>query len=288
MSRWYDEVFEDKVRFGVRVERRVHAQRSALQHIEVLDTVPFGRTLVIDGIFMASEQDEHYYHEMITHPALVTAPAIRRVLVIGGGDGGTAREVLRHRGVEEVVQVEIDGAVIDVCKRFLPGLGAWDDPRLDVIVGDGVAYVKEARVEPFDVVILDGTDPVGPGKGLFDIDFYRGVKRVLAPGGVFALQSESPAMMRNVFLAIQRALAQVFTRVKPYFGPAPLYASGVWSWTHATDRADAHAVDPGRLEAIEPGCKYYNRDIHQAAFALPSDLRRELGEPLGKPLRNPT
>lgn len=276
MALWYDEIY-GATRFGFRVERKVHDCRSRLQHIEVIDTVPFGRVLVIDGIFMTSERDEHFYHEMLAHPALVTAPAIERVLIIGGGDGGSAREVLRHAGVKQVLMVEIDGAVIEASRRFMPGLGAWDDPRLEVRVGDGIAFVKQAQVAPFDVILLDGTDPVGPGKGLFNLDFYRGVARLLAPGGVFALQSESPITMRPLFLEIQHTLGAVFSRVDPYFGPVPLYGAGTWSWTYATNAADPHAIDAQRMAAIEPGCKHYNRDIHEAAFALPNDLRRELG-----------
>jgi spermidine synthase len=275
---WYDEVYQDRERFGLRVTRKLYDRQSDVQRVEVLETVAMGNVLVIDGVFMTSHADEHFYHEMIAHPAMVTAPRARRVLIIGGGDGGTAKRVLAHRQVESVVMVEIDGCVVEASKEFLPELGAWDDPRLDLRIGDGIAFVKEAEVAPFDVVILDGTDPVGPGEGLFNRDFYRGVKRVLAPGGVFALNSESPFLLRPIFMEIQAALRELFATVAPYFGPAPLYSAGGWSWTYASDRADPLAIDDARAAAVEPGCRYYNRDIHRAAFALPSDIARELGE----------
>ncbi|MEM9487592.1 MAG: polyamine aminopropyltransferase [Myxococcota bacterium] len=282
MALWYDENYDGQVRYGVRVSRTLFDGQSDFQRVEVVDTPAYGRVLIIDGIFMTSERDEYLYHEMISHPALVTAPSVKRVLIIGGGDGGPAREVLRHDGVAEVVMVEIDEVVVAACKEHMPALGAWADPRLEVRIGDGIAYVKEAEVEPFDVVLLDGTDPVGPGKGLFNSDFFRGVKRVLAPGGVFAMQSESPFQMREVFLEIQHTLSDIFAVVAPYFGSVPLYSAGPWSWTYASDSADPTAINSARVTAVEDGCQYYNRDIHRAAFVLPSGLRRVLGRTVGR------
>ncbi|MCG8424497.1 MAG: polyamine aminopropyltransferase [Proteobacteria bacterium] len=277
MALWYEEKFDDKARYSLRVERTVFDECSEFQHIQIVDTAAYGRALVIDDIFMTSDRDEFFYHEMLVHPALVTAPSVERVLIIGGGDGGTAREVLRHSEVKEVIMVEIDGTVVDACKKHMPGLGAWTDPRLQVRIDDGISFVKNAEVAPFDVVFLDGTDPVGPGKGLFNSDFYRGVKRVLKPAGLFALQSESPFYMGDVFLDIQRRLGEIFSAVTPYFGPVPIYASGSWSWTCAGDAIDLAAMDAVRLEVVERDCKYYNRDIHRAALALPNYLRQVLG-----------
>jgi len=278
MPPWYDETFEDESRFGLRVSQTLFAHQSDYQLVEVLDTPQHGRTLVIDGIFMTSERDEHFYHEMLIHPALVTAPAARTVLVIGGGDGASVRTILQHPGIERVVMVEIDAAVVEACKQYLPSLGAWEDPRLELIIGDGIRYVKEADVEPFDVVILDGTDPVGPGEGLFNRDFFVGAKRVLASDGVFAMQSESPILSNQLFLEIVATVRSVFRRADPYFGPVPLYAAGVWSWLYASDTADPMDIDAARLAHIEEGCKYYNGDIHRAAFVLPNQLRRQLAQ----------
>ena len=201
MGPWYDEVFADRVRFGLKIRRVLYSGQSDHQKIEVLDTEQFGRVLVLDGVFMTSEADEYFYHEMMVHPAMTTAPRIRRVLVIGGGDGGTIREVLRHPEVESAVLVEIDGQVVEVCREHLASIGtAWDDPRLEVIIRDGVAFAREAVLESFDVILLDGCDPVGPSEGLFNESFYRGCARLLRPDGVFALQSETPVLLEDVFL----------------------------------------------------------------------------------------
>lgn len=277
MSDWYDELFRDRIRYGLRVVERLFEAESDFQKVEIVETPQWGRVLVIDGIFMTSEREEHFYHELLVHPALVTVAKPRRVLVIGGGDGGTAREVLRHPGVESCVMVEIDGTVVDACKKYLPTIGtAWGDPRLDLRITDGIAYVRDTDEGPFDVVLLDGTDPVGPGEGLFNRAFYDDVARVLAPEGVFALQSESPLLLPEVFYEIQRTLREVFPRVHPYFGPAPLYAAGQWSWTFATRHVDPLAVRREQLAEVEAGCKHYNGDVHRAAFAVPNDVRARL------------
>ncbi|MFW6050640.1 MAG: polyamine aminopropyltransferase [Myxococcota bacterium] len=280
MALWYDEVYEDRTRLGLRVDRTLYSGRSAYQTIEVLDTPEFGRVLVLDGVFNTSERDEHFYHEMLVHPALTTARHTRRVLVIGGGDGGTVREVLRHPTVERVVMVEIDRQVVEVCREHLPTIGsAWEDPRLELRFEDGIRFVREAEVEPFDVVLLDGTDPIGPGEELYRLDFYRGCARVLAEGGVFALQSESPFLQRDIFLGIQQRLREVFPEVHPYFGPVPLYGAGLWSWTWAARGGDPRSPDPERAAAAEGAARYYNRAIHAAAFAVPTELARALSRP---------
>lgn len=276
MNEWYDEVYRGRARYGLRVTRRLFRERSALQLVEVFETEQWGRVLAIDGVFMTSEAEEHYYHEMLVHPALVSAPQVANVLVIGGGDGGTVREVLRHPEVARCTMVEIDPLVVEASKRFLPTIGtAWDDPRLDLRIGDGVRFVKEAT-GPYDVILLDGTDPEGPGEGLFGARFFADVLPLLAPDGVFALQSESPILMPKIFDQTQAVLQRVFPRVHPYFGPAPLYCAGTWSWTIASTRTDPMEIRPARAAHIEQRSKYYNREVHRAAFALPNELRRRL------------
>ena len=211
---------------------------------------------------------------MISHPAIAAVERPARVLVIGGGDGGTVREVLRHAPVEQVVMVEIDQEVIDVSQRFLPAIGtAFDNPRLELRIGDGVAYAAEAPDESFDVVLLDGSDPVGPAEGLFGERFYRDVARILRPGGIFGLQSESPILMPDLFCQIQRALAGIFSDVRPYLGPVPLYGASSWSWTLARREGDVLPLDLSIIEALEPSLRYLNRDICRGAFALPNYIR---------------
>jgi spermidine synthase len=279
MNEWYDEVFNDRLRFGLKAKRFLYSEKSAFQQIDIFETDQFGRALMLDGIYMTSEGDEYFYHEMLVHPAMTTTPSIKRVLVIGGGDGGTVREVLRYKEVEKVVMVEIDSMVVDACKKYLAAIGtAWDDPRLELLFEDGIAYVQETEEDPFDVILLDGSDPVGPAEGLFSEAFYRGCHRLLAPKGVFALQSESPVLFRDVFINIIKLLRDIFPLVRPYFGTVPIYAAGMWSWTFASKCIDPLNIIEERIEKIEPSTRYYNRAIHQAAFALPNEIRKELRE----------
>jgi spermidine synthase len=276
MSLWYEESFADRVRFGLRVTDILFREQTAYQLVEVVDTVHFGRALVIDGVWMTSQADEHYYHEMLVQPAACTAPSLRRVLIIGGGDGGTARQVLLHPEVERVDLVEIDGKVIDACRRHLPDIGAWDDPRLQVTIGDGIAFVRDEELAPYDLILLDGTDPVGAAEGLFDASFFGDARSRLAPEGVFALQTETPTYYRQTLVDTVRRLRGLFPHVHPYVGAVPLYASGMWTFTYASN-ADLHlALVRERVERAEAVTRYYNGEIHRAAFALPNELRREL------------
>ena len=277
MALWYDETFADHTRFGLRVKETLFSEQSRYQKVEVIDTVGFGRVLVIDDVFMTSEYDEFLYHEMLAHPALVTAPRIDRVLVIGGGDGGTVREVMRHPDVKECVMIEIDELVVKASKRFLPGIGtAWDDPRLDLRFIDAVEYLNKSDDEKYDVILLDGTDPVGPGAILFDESFYRGCKQMLAEDGVMALQSESPLLMMDLFVEVQHKLRSLFSEVHPYLGPVPLYGTGTWSWTWCSDTGEPLRPLADRQEAIAAASKAYNAELHQAMFALPNYVKRAL------------
>jgi spermidine synthase len=274
---WYDDTYEDQIRLGLKVRAQLYAQKSQFQQIEIIDTLTFGRVLVLDGVYQTSEVDEYRYHEMLVHPAMVSAPAIARVLIIGGGDGGTAREVLRHRGVERAVMAEIDGGVVEACREHMPalGAGAWEDPRLDLQLTDGVAYVKGAAPASFDVIILDGPDPTGPAEGLYAAEFYQDVQRALTPGGVFALHAESPVVVGHLFEKVLTSLAAVFPQVHPYFGSVPLYGTGPWAWCLAGASVDPLALHEDRAPAIERDTRYYNRAIHRAAFVLPNEIARE-------------
>ncbi len=277
MGLWYEETFDDQTRLGLRVKRTLFSGQSPYQTIEVIETAGFGRVLVIDHVFMTSEYDEFLYHEMLVHPALTTAPRIERVLVIGGGDGGTVREVLRHPDVRQCVMIELDRMVVEVCKEHLPSIGtAWDDPRLDVRFIDGIEYVKQSDDEPYDVILLDGTDPVGPGAVLFDESFYRACLRMLTPDGVLALQSASPLLMMDVFVQTQHKLETLFAEVHPYLGPVPLYGTGTWSWTWCSQTGEPLRAIPERQAAIVEGSRAYNADLHRAAFALPNYVQRAL------------
>ena len=248
MGLWYDEVFEDKLRLGLKLKRSLFTGQSDYQKVEIVETELLGKALLIDGLWMTSEGDEAPYHELIVHPALTTARELKRVLVIGGGDGGTVREVLLHPEVEHVDMVEIDAMVVEACQSHLPeiGRGVWDDPRLNVMIADGVTYVKEADVEPYDVIIVDGSDPVGPAVGLFNEDFYRGCARVLKEEGIFVTQSESPLLFREVHLGMVKLIRTVFGHAWPYYYPVLIYGSGHWSWTYASRSQNPQALVDAR------------------------------------------
>jgi spermidine synthase len=277
MGLWFDEEFEGRVRFGLNVRRTLLRTASEYQSIDIVET-ELGATLLLGGAYMTSIADEFFYHEMLVHPALTVAPQIKRVLVIGGGDGGTVREVLRYREVQKVVMCELDGLVVETCKEHLKAFNVpWDDPRLDVRIGDGVAFLRDYSGEPFDAILVDGPDPVGPAEGLFQSPFYQSCKARLTPQGVLASQTEAPFLMRENFVRIVKTLRGTFSKVHPYFGPVLIYPSGSWSWTFASDAVGPESPKEERLKQIEAGCKYYNRDIHRAAFVQPNYVRRELG-----------
>lgn len=278
MTLWFDETYGGKLRFGLKVKRSLYHGKSQFQSIDVVETEAFGRALALEDAWMTSERDEAHYHEMIVHPALTTAKRIKRVLVIGGGDGGTVREVLRYTEVEHVTMVELDELVTEVCKEHLPSFGVpWDDKRLQLRFEDGIAYLDNYSGEPYDVILIDGSDPVGPAEGLYASPFYASAKKCLTPDGVLASQTESPIAMAEDFARIVKTLRTSFKRAEPYFVPIPLYPSGMWSFTFASDAIDPQAFDDARAKRIESAARYYNRDIHKAAFAQPSFVKQLLG-----------
>jgi spermidine synthase len=274
MALWFEETYEGKMRFGLRLKRSVYQGQSEYQSVDIVETEVFGRALALADAWMTSERDEAHYHEMIVHPALTCAAHTARVLVIGGGDGGTIREVLRHPEVQHVTMVELDQLVVEACKAHLPSFGVpWNDPRLELKFGDGVAYLQNYSGAPFDVILIDGSDPVGPAESLYVSPFYEAAKRCLTPGGVLASQTESPIAMAEDFARIVKTLRSTFQRAEPYFVPIPLYPSGMWSFTFASDNADPLVFDDTRAARIEASARYYNRAIHRAAFAQPNFVR---------------
>lgn len=272
---WYYEEDGGSSRLGMRILERLHRERSQYQELTVYQTAFFGRLLTLDGVIMFTERDEFVYHEMLTHLPLCCLPEPKRVLILGGGDCGCLREVLRHPGIERVVQCDIDERVTRVCARYFPWVEpAMADPRAELRFADGVAYVADQR-EAFDLVIVDSTDPKGAGVGLFLRDFYRQVARALRPGGAMVAQTESPHWDAPMVGAIYAELDAAFGCVAPYTGAVPTYPSGYWSWAWASaDRpADAHFA-AARAAAVSGDCLYYNASVHRAAFALPNFVRQ--------------
>ncbi|MDD9945281.1 MAG: polyamine aminopropyltransferase [Myxococcales bacterium] len=277
MPMWFEETYRSQLRFGLRVTAYHYRGRSEYQTIDIFETETFGRTLALDNVFQTSVGDEYQYHEMLVHPALSTAPSIERVLVIGGGDGGTVREVLRYPEVKHVTMVELDRQVVEACKQHLREFQVpWDDPRLELVFQDGVTYLQACQ-DRFDVVLVDGPDPVGPAEGLYQSPFYSSCRECLRADGVFAAQVEAPQLMHEDFTRIVKTLRGVFPRVDPYFGPVPIYVCGSWGFAYATNSgADPLAVRPERAELVEPVCRQWSRDIHRAAFVQSPLIRRRL------------
>ncbi len=275
---WVDET-HGQVRYGM-VAAVLEDLHSPLQRVTIIDTAAYGRALLLDGRWMTAERQERHYHEPIVHPALCGAASVERVLVIGGGDGGTARECLRHEGVRHLDLVEIDGLVVELCRRHLASIGgaAWSDPRCHLTVGDGIAWAASAPDASYDVVIVDGSDPAGPAEGLFNQSFFEHCRRLLRPGGVFATQSESPEAFRHVHLDMVRLLREVFGHADPLYGWVPMYPSGWWSWTFAAlDTPRYQRPDPERAAAVAPGCEIWSPRWQQGAFAaMPAFIEREL------------
>jgi len=252
-----------------RAGRRLLSEKTPLQKMEIYETESYGRVLLLDGLVQTTEKDEFFYHEMLVHPALMSHPRPRDVLIIGGGDGGTLREVLRHR-VRSAVLVEIDGRVIEACRRYFPGLAAsFGDKRAAVIVDDGNRFVRETN-RRFDVILVDSSDPVGPSAVLHQRAFYAALKKRLRPGGVIAAQAGAPLFHLDHLRKKRLFLKKLFSFALYYLGPAPTYPGGLWCYVFLSDRVDPLQNRRGRLPKK---LRYYNRDIHRAAFALPEFLK---------------
>lgn len=268
--------------FSFKVESVIESKQTDFQKLDVLKTSTYGNLMLLDGLVMTTERDEYVYHEMISHvPLCALAKPAKRVLIIGGGDGGTLREVLRHPSVEEVVLCEIDGAVIEAGRKHFPTIGcAFDDPRATVLVADGVAYMKDAKPESFDVILIDSTDPIGPGVGLFTQEFYTNAKNALTPHGILTAQTESPFADHVGMSRIYDVLHDVFDYVTAYYGTIPTYPGHLWTWSFCTKSAEANPWDSilaeyvASLETPESPLKYYNYDLHHGAFAHPTVMKQ--------------
>jgi spermidine synthase len=275
---WVDEIHKG-VRYGM-AATVLEERQSPYQRVTIIDSTAYGRALLLDGCWMTAERQEWHYHEALVHPALCGAAELERVLVIGGGDGGTARECLRHAGVRHLDLVEIDGLVVELSQRHLSSIGgaAWSDPRLRLTVGDGIAWVAGADDASYDVVIVDGSDPAGPAEGLFNRAFFRHCRRLLRPGGVFATQSESPEAFRRVHVDTVRLLREVFGHADPLYGWVPMYPSGWWSWTFAaSDGPRYREPHPERAAAVAEGCQIWSPRWQRGGFdAMPACIEREL------------
>ena len=273
MDLWFSEKHTKNVQFSIRADRQLYSGQSAFQRIDVFESIEFGRFLTLDGYMMLTEKDEFIYHEMIVHPAMAVNPLIRDVLVIGAGDGGVPRELSRYETIRKIDVVEIDEEVIRVCKEFLPKTACgFDDSRVNVLIQDGLKYIRGCENQ-YDLIIVDSTDPFGPGEGLFTKEFSGNCYKALRENGIMINQHESP-FYENDAIACQRAhkrIVQCFPISRVYQAHIPTYPSGHWLFGFASKRY--HPVgdlDENYWNSLNLKTGYYNTKLHTGAFALPN------------------
>lgn len=277
-DKWFTEIDEATgTALSLRLGEHVHGEDTPIQRIDIYRTDTFGYLMAIDGCTMLTTRDNFLYHEMMAHPVLNAHAAPKRVAIIGGGDCGTLNEVLKHPEVESAIQIEIDERVTRLAEQYFPELCARnDDPRAELVFGDGLAWMRDAEPGSVDVVIVDSTDPVGPAEGLFGPKFYGDVFRALGAEGLLVHQSESPLLHQELMLAMHRAMREAgFSQTHLLHFPQPIYPSGWWSATLATKQPlGEERLDERAIAALET--QYYNAATHRAAFALPNYLREKL------------
>lgn len=274
----------DRTTLSIRIKERLFYEKSPYQTVEVFETCDRGKMLTIDRMVMCTEADETSYHEMLVHVPMQTASNIKDVLVIGAGDGGTIRELVRYENIETITMVEIDEVVVRASKEFLPTIScALEHPKLKLLIDDGIKFVKESEDSSYDLIIVDSSDPVGPSEGLFTKSFYQDVYRCLRPNGLISVQSESPSFNPKAFEELNHCLKKVFgkDKVHCYLVFIPMYPSGIWSLTYAS-KSGLNPLHFNRDRVLEFAQKhnlsYYNADVHQSAFALPNYIKKMIEE----------
>ncbi|MBO8171839.1 MAG: polyamine aminopropyltransferase [Bacillaceae bacterium] len=268
---WFTEPHSRGFRTQLRIERVVHNEKSEFQDITIVETTDFGRALLLDGIVQVTEKDHFVYNEMISHIPCATHPNPEKVLIIGGGDGGAAAEILKYEKVKQIDMVEIDERVVAVSEEFLPSIAAKvRDPRINLIFKDGMQHVKEKENE-YDIIIVDSSDPVGPAARLFERPFYEDTKRALKKDGILVCQSESPFFYEDILAKVSTTLQDMFSVTRTYLGTVPTYPAGVWSFTLASDAHDPLDVDESSL--VDLDTRYYSPEIFKSVFSLPKFVR---------------
>ena len=272
MAEWYEEAYHPHWRQRFEVARYVYRGRTDFQEALIFESPLCGRVLVLDGVVQTTERDEFIYHEMVTHVALMAHGAARDVLIIGGGDGGALEEVLKHRSVARATMVELDPGVVELARKYLPGVsrGAFDDPRADLVFGDGVKFVA-ATERRFDVILVDSTDPCGPGEVLFSQAFYADCRTRLRPGGIIVAQGGNPFMERERMRACLARLGSVFLDTSFILSSVPSYLGGPFVFAWGSDDPAKRRLSPAQL-AVRPlpeGLRCYTPEVHAAAFVHP-------------------
>lgn len=279
MNLWFSEEHTQNVRFSIKVDKHLYSNQSEFQRIDVFESIEFGKLLVIDEYLMLTEKDEFIYHEMIVHTPMAVHPNAENILVIGAGDGGVARELCRYDCIKNIDIVEIDKEVIEVCKRFLPQTACgFNDNRVNVFYQDGLKYVRKCN-GVYDVIIVDSTDPFGPGEGLFTREFYGNCFKALKDDGIMVNQHESPFYEGDA-VDMQRAHKRIYESFpisKVYQAHIPTYASGHWLFGFASKKLHPVAdLDANKWDSLNIKTKYYNTNLHKGSFALPNYVLEKL------------
>jgi len=290
MELWYTEEWTDEVRFGIKVKEHLFTKKSDFQQIDIFDSNEFGKILTIDGLMMVNEKDEFIYHDMIVHPALATNPHVKRVLVIGAGDGGTVRELTRYASIEQIDMVEIDEVVTRACQVHLPLTASkLTDGRVNLIFDDGLKFVQTAKEDSYDLIIVDSTDPISVGAGLFTTEFYMDCFRILSENGILVNQHESPYFDRDAreMKRAHKKLASLFPIAEVYQAHIPTYPSGHWLFGFASKKLHpVKDIQADRWNGLGLKALYYNTDLHVGAFALPTYVREMLADAIASELMN--
>ena len=278
-SQWFTEqVPGAETAFSLKIKQKLHEEQSEFQHLEIYETETFGNLMVIDGCTMVSTRDNFFYHEMMSHPALYTHPNPKRVWIIGGGDCGTLKEVLKHPSVEQAVQIDIDERVTRLAEIYFPELcESNNDPRAELKFIDGIKWVKEAAPDSVDMIIVDSTDPVGPAEGLFSDEFYRDCFNCLSENGMVVQQSESALYHMKLIGEMRNSMNSAgFSHLQTLFFPQCIYPSGWWSATIAS-KADLTTFREQDSANKPFDTVYYNVDIHKASLAQPEFFKKAFG-----------
>ncbi|MEF9950987.1 MAG: polyamine aminopropyltransferase [Clostridium sp.] len=277
---WYTENHQDDTKFSIKVKEHIHSEKSEFQQIDFFESDTFGKFFTLDGLMMVTEKDEFIYHDMIAHIPMAVNPSIENVLIIGGGDGGTAREVLRYSNVKRVDMVEIDERVVRLCEKYLPITASkLNDARLTLHFEDGLKFVQESADCTYDLILVDSTDPIGPGEGLFTYKFYNNCKRVLKDDGILINQHESPyySSYSNEMKRAHLKIKETFPIANVYQFHMPTYPSGHWLFGFASKKFHPiNDLKADKWNALGLKTKYYNTDLHIGCFMLPSYVRDEL------------
>lgn len=281
MELWYTENHTEEARFSIKIDRQLVSLQSDFQRIDIFESKEFGRILTLDGCLMVTEKDEFIYHDMITHVPMAVNPAIRKVLVIGAGDGGTVRELLRYEAIEHIDMVEIDEEVVKQCKEYLPQTACkLTDPKVHLYFEDGLRFVRGKESE-YDLIIVDSTDPFGPGEGLFTKEFYGNCYRALKEDGILVNQHES--MYYSSYAAsmtrAHKRIQDTFPIAKVYQAHIPTYPSGHWLFGFASKKYDPMKdLKADEWNKLGLKTRYYNTDLHLGSFAIPNYVKEQLEE----------